>query len=83
MNKYGTDKPDIIFYLFLTEVTELAIKSDFSVFKSVIESKFTIDLSTENLHDLVKLAENQSGKKLTLSNKIMAAETEALFSFAF
>ena len=37
MNKYGTDKPDIRFGLELLEVTELMKKSEFSVFKSVIE----------------------------------------------
>ncbi len=35
MNKYGNDKPDIRFDLFLTEVTEIVIKSDFGVFKDV------------------------------------------------
>ena len=54
------------------------LRGDF--FKSVIESKFTLDLSTENLHDLVKLAENQSGKKLALSNKIVAVKEREYLS---
>lgn len=35
MDKYGTDKPDIRFDLFLTEVTDIVAKSDFQVFKDV------------------------------------------------
>ncbi len=49
-------------------------------FKSVIESKFTLDLSTGNLQDLVKLAENQSGKKLALSNNIVAVKEREYLS---
>ncbi|MBT3304709.1 aspartate--tRNA ligase [Candidatus Woesearchaeota archaeon] len=35
MEKYGNDKPDIRFDLFLTEVTDIVIKSDFGVFKDI------------------------------------------------
>ncbi|MFT4303343.1 MAG: aspartate--tRNA ligase [Candidatus Woesearchaeota archaeon] len=35
MDKYGCDKPDLRFALELTEVTEIVVKSDFSVFKDV------------------------------------------------
>lgn len=37
MDKYGTDKPDIRFDLFLHDVTGIVAKSDFKVFKSVAE----------------------------------------------
>ena len=35
IDRYGTDKPDIRFDLFLTEVTDIVVKSDFGVFKDV------------------------------------------------
>ncbi|MFC1691114.1 aspartate--tRNA ligase [Nanoarchaeota archaeon] len=35
MDKYGTDKPDIRFEMFLTDVTDIVVKSDFGVFKDV------------------------------------------------
>ncbi|MBR9676247.1 aspartate--tRNA ligase [Candidatus Woesearchaeota archaeon] len=38
MNKYSTDKPDIRFDLFTTDVSKIVKKSDFGVFKSVVES---------------------------------------------
>ncbi len=37
MDKYGTDKPDIRFDLFLKEVTEIVAESDFQVFKNIKE----------------------------------------------
>ncbi len=38
MDKYGTDKPDIRFDLFLTDVTDIVGKSDFKVFTDVKKS---------------------------------------------
>ncbi len=38
IDKYGIDKPDIRFELFLTDVTHIVKKSDFGVFKAVAES---------------------------------------------
>ena len=38
MDKYGCDKPDLRFDLEITDVTDIASKSDFSVFKSVTRS---------------------------------------------
>ena len=38
MDKYGCDKPDLRFGLEITDVTDIAAKSDFSVFKSVTKS---------------------------------------------
>lgn len=38
MDKYGCDKPDLRFGLEITDVTDIAAKSDFSVFKSVTRS---------------------------------------------
>ncbi|HIG95923.1 TPA: aspartate--tRNA ligase [Candidatus Woesearchaeota archaeon] len=38
MLKYGTDKPDIRYELFLHDVTDLAKESDFQVFKTVVQS---------------------------------------------
>ena len=49
-------------------------------FKSIIESKFTTDLSTENLESLIHLVDNQAGKKLVLSNKIIALKERGYLS---
>lgn len=38
MDKYGTDKPDIRYNLFLADVTDIVVKSDFGVFKDVQKS---------------------------------------------
>ena len=38
MDKYGCDKPDLRFGLEISDVTDIAAKSDFSVFKSVTRS---------------------------------------------
>ncbi len=38
MNKYGSDKPDIRFEMELVDVSDIAGKCDFSVFKSAVES---------------------------------------------
>jgi len=37
MSKYGTDKPDIRFELFLKDLTEAVKNSDYSIFRNVIE----------------------------------------------
>jgi aspartyl-tRNA synthetase len=39
MDRFGTDKPDLRFGLELSDITELAAKSDFNVFKDVAKSK--------------------------------------------
>jgi aspartyl-tRNA synthetase len=38
MNKYGCDKPDLRFDLFLHDVSDICAKTDFGVFKTVIEN---------------------------------------------
>lgn len=42
MNRYGVDKPDIRYGLYLNDVTQLFSESEFKVFSSVIESKGSI-----------------------------------------
>ncbi len=39
MEKYGCDKPDLRFGLELTDVTDIAKKSDFDVFRDAVENK--------------------------------------------
>jgi len=51
-------------------------------FKSIIESNFTTDLSTENLGSLIHLVDNQAGKKLVLSNKIIAIKERGYLSIS-
>ena len=38
MEKYGSDKPDIRYDLFLTDVSEIVVESDFGVFKDVVDA---------------------------------------------
>jgi len=38
MDKYGIDKPDIRFELFLHDVSDIVVKSDFGVFKDVVSN---------------------------------------------
>jgi tRNA(Ile)-lysidine synthase len=49
-------------------------------FKSVIENKFKIDLSTENLNSLIRIVKNQAGRKLLLSNKILVLKERTYLS---
>lgn len=37
MNKYGSDKPDIRFEMEMVDVSDIAVKCEFSVFKSAVE----------------------------------------------
>jgi len=39
MDKYGTDKPDLRFGLELTDLSDIAIQSDYNIFRSVLEKK--------------------------------------------
>ena len=38
IDRYGTDKPDIRFGLEISDLTDIAISSDFTIFKSTVES---------------------------------------------
>jgi len=62
MSKYGSDRPDLRFGLELVDVTEIGLKSDFTVFKNVAEKGGMIKclpvpegskLSRKDLDDLI------------------------------
>ena len=62
MDRYGTDRPDMRFGLYLTEVTDIVAESDFRVFRDAIERGGIVkalrvpggrDLSRKELDDLI------------------------------
>lgn len=69
MDKYGTDKPDIRYELFLTDVTDIVIGSDFGVFKQAYESGSIIkcvnpkaDLSRKEIEKYIEFAQSLGAK---------------------
>ncbi|MBI5398148.1 aspartate--tRNA ligase [Candidatus Woesearchaeota archaeon] len=63
MAKYGCDKPDLRFELFLHDVTDIAKESEFSVFKSAVESGMIVkcicpqaDFSRKDIDELTSFA---------------------------
>ena len=71
MNKYGTDKPDLRFGLELKELTEEMKKSDFSVFKSIIEKGGIVKaINAENCGE--KLSRNEIDKYIVYAQSVGA-----------
>jgi len=71
MNKYGSDKPDIRFELLLKDITEIAKKSESSIFKNVAENGGIVkciipekDFSRGELDDLTKFCQEAGAKGL-------------------
>ncbi|MFT4297807.1 MAG: aspartate--tRNA ligase [Candidatus Woesearchaeota archaeon] len=69
MDKYGIDKPDIRFDLFLKDVTEIASESDFGVFKDVVKNKGIVkcinpqaDLPRKEIDALIEFTQNIGAK---------------------
>ncbi|MBT6519425.1 aspartate--tRNA ligase [Candidatus Woesearchaeota archaeon] len=69
IDKYGIDKPDIRFELFLTDITDIAKESDFGVFKTVIESGGVVkcvnpvqEFSRNQIDDYLEFAQKQGAK---------------------
>ncbi|MBL8025773.1 MAG: aspartate--tRNA ligase [Fibrobacteres bacterium] len=69
MAKYGCDKPDLRFDLPLTDVTDIAKASDFSVFKAVTEKGGIVkciapkhDFSKGDLEDLIAFCQSNGAK---------------------
>ncbi len=67
--KYGTDKPDLRYDLFLSDVTAIAQKSDFTVFKSVITQGGIVkciaapkDLARNEIDDLIAFCQQYGAK---------------------
>ncbi len=60
IEKYGSDKPDTRFNLFLEDITEIAKKSDLKIFKDaekVIMLRWDGELSRKEIDELLKIAE--------------------------
>ncbi|MBD3380422.1 MAG: aspartate--tRNA ligase [Candidatus Omnitrophica bacterium] len=73
MDKYGSDKPDTRFDLFLSDVSDIAADSDFKVFKSVLDSGGKImalaapgyaSISRKEIDDLTAFAGEYGAKGL-------------------
>jgi aspartyl-tRNA synthetase len=73
MERYGTDKPDLRFGLELADLTDIAAKSDFSVFRSAIAEGGRVkgicvpgllDLTRHQLDELMKMVQDLGGKGL-------------------
>ncbi|MFP4111627.1 MAG: aspartate--tRNA ligase, partial [Candidatus Woesearchaeota archaeon] len=69
MDRFGTDKPDLRFGLELTDISEIAGKSDFSVFKDVIKKGGIVkcinpesDFSRKELDDLIEFSKSLGAK---------------------
>ena len=65
MERFGTDKPDIRFGLELTDITDIAKKSDFSVFKSAETVKCINpekDLSRKELDNYIDFCQKNGAK---------------------
>ena len=67
MDRYGTDKPDLRFELELVDVTDLARKSDFNVFKQAELVKclpVSNDITRGDIDKLIEWAKEQGSKGL-------------------
>ena len=74
MLKYGSDKPDLRFDLEIQEVSEVFSKSDFKVFKSVLDNKGVVrclkadgagkKFSRKDIDELTNLAQDNGAKGL-------------------
>lgn len=73
INRYGTDKPDTRFEMELVDLSEIAAKSDFSVFKEQLNNEGIVkgikvpggqDLSRKNIDDYTKFVGNFGVKGL-------------------
>ncbi len=65
--RYGTDKPDLRFGMELADVTDVAKKSDFNVFKSAEQVKCVVaekDLSRNEIDSLIEWAKENGAKGL-------------------
>jgi aspartyl-tRNA synthetase len=69
MDRYGCDKPDLRFGLELTDITDIATKSDFSVFKDVVKKggivkciNPQVDMSRKELDELIEFSKKLGAK---------------------
>lgn len=69
MERFGTDKPDIRYALEITDITDIAPKSDFGVFKTVIENGGVVkalnpekDFGRKDLDNYITFAQEHGAK---------------------
>ena len=69
MTKYGTDKPDIRYDLFLTDVSDIVKNGDFGVFKEIVESGGVVkvinpqkNFGRKELDNYIKFAQENGAK---------------------
>ncbi len=86
MSKYGSDKPDLRFGLPMTDITSIAAKTEFQVFKTVINNGGFIkaicvsgegSLSNNGIRNLNRIASEVGSPGLA---HIRISDTETLFS---
>lgn len=84
MSKYGTDKPDIRFEIFLKDLTEAVKNSDFSIFRNTIEDSgiikgLTIDyeFTRKEIEELTEIAKIYKAKGL-IAFKVLEDENGRL-----
>ncbi len=74
MNKYGSDKPDIRFEMQLIELSEIASKSDFSIFKEIVSNGGVVKglkveggskFSRKEISEFEEVAKNHGAKGLS------------------
>lgn len=74
MNDYGSDKPDIRFEMKLIELSEIAAKSDFSVFKDIVSNGGVVkglkveggaNFSRKEILEFEEVAKNHGAKGLS------------------
>ncbi len=67
MEKYGTDKPDTSFQMLISDITEIAKKSDFRIFKEAefVKALPTKLLSRKTIDGLSDFAERYYGSKIS------------------
>ena len=90
VEKYGTDKPDMRYELFLREVGAIVQKSDFSVFKNVIASGGIVkciavpkDLSRNDIDALIVFCQQHGAKGMAwmrVSEKGLESNIAKFFS---
>lgn len=84
MSKYGTDKPDIRFELFLKDITDSVRNSDFAVFKNTVEDSGIVkglfvdnEFTRKDVDELTEIAKVYGAKGLVVL-KVVEDEQSAL-----
>ncbi len=84
MEKYGSDKPDLRFGLELANVTDEAAKSDYGIFKAIVEHggivkciAAPIDMTRKQIEEMIEFATGEGAKGLSWIKYTAKAEFES------